>query len=628
MSAETGKDRARKVQQLGRFLSGMVMPNIGAFIAWGLLSALFIPAGWFPNTTLARLVDPMVRYLLPLLIGYTGGEMVYGHRGGVIGAVATTGMIVGTSVPMFLGGMVIGPFAGWIIKKLDALVDKHIPTGFEMLVHNFSAGIIGGALAVGAGIGIGPLVEFFTHQLGLLVERIVALGALPIASLFIEPAKVLFLNNAVNHGVLSPLGIEQATETGKSILFLLETNPGPGLGILLTYLVFTKGVARHSAPGAMLIHFFGGIHEIYFPYILMQPKLLLAVIAGGASGVAVFSTLSAGLVAIPSPGSIVALIAMTPRGELLPVLAGVVVSTLTTFAVGALIIDRKVGEHEEELSRAREKTVSLKQLSSRIGYDRIPETLTNLSAVKCIAVACDGGMGSSAMGAGKLRAALAKEETEMKVISTAIDQLTNQVDLVITHKNLTERAVQRLPGAVHIAISDFMNTPVFRELAQRLAAEKAEAAPAESEKPPVLRPENIRLGLQSMAREEAICLAGQILIDGGYVNDDYIDAMLERERELSTYLGHGVAIPHGGGEAKKRIKYSGISILQFPDGVDFDGETAYIVVGIAGRENEHLKILSGLAKIIEDDELMNRLRAVADRNVVFNQFSSSTGAAK
>ncbi len=640
-NGETGSGRDRRVQRLGRFLSGMVMPNIGAFIAWGLLTALFIPSGWFPSAALACLVDPMIRYLLPLLIGYSGGKAVYGHRGGVIGAVATMGIIVGTTIPMFLGGMIMGPLAGWIIKKFDAAVEKHIPAGFEMLMNNFSAGILGGALAAGACIAIGPVVEVLSSRLELIVEKIVGLGALPAASLLIEPAKVLFLNNAINHGVLSPLGIEQATHTGKSIFFLLETNPGPGLGILLAYLVFTKGATRHSAPGAILIQFFGGIHEIYFPYILMQPKLLLAVIAGGASGVFTFSILKAGLVAVPSPGSIVALAAMAPRGGLLPVLAGVAGSTLITFAAAAFLIDRKAGETGDKLSLAKEKAAGMKLQKTRIGHDCIPDSLKDLTAIHRIAVACDGGMGSSAMGASKLRAALAKENVELNVISTAIDQLDDNIDLVVTQETLTRRAANQLPGAVHIAIRNFMTTPVYRELAKRFAAPKTTGAPdpavppddapgaapakteapASEKTPPVLRLENIRLHLESMSRDKAIRLAGQLLIDGGYVDADYIDAMLEREKELSTYLDHGVAIPHGGGEAKQKIKHSGISILQFPDGIDYGGQTVYLVVGIAGVGNQHLKILAGLAKIIGDEALLDRLREITDRGFVLRQFA-------
>lgn len=332
-----------KVQKFGRFLSGMVMPNIGAFIAWGgIITALFIPTGWLPNENLSTLVGPMIVYLLPLLIGYTGGKMVYGTRGGVLGAVATIGVIVGTGIPMFIGGMIMGPLGGWVIKKFDQAVEDKIPTGFEMLINNFSAGIIGMGLTLLAYIGIGPVVESFSDALGSGVETIVSAGLLPIASVFVEPAKVLFLNNAINHGVLSPLGIDQAAEMGKSIFFLIETNPGPGLGILLAYWVFSKGMIKQSAPGAIIIHFLGGIHEIYFPYILMQPSLVLAAIAGGAAGVFTFVVTGAGLVAAPSPGSIFALTAMAPKGGLFQVwLGGVIISTAVSFLVAAVLVKKK-----------------------------------------------------------------------------------------------------------------------------------------------------------------------------------------------------------------------------------------------------------------------------------------------
>ena len=280
-----------KVQSFGRFLSGMVMPNIGAFIAWGLITALFIETGWCPNEKFAQMVGPMSSTLLPLLIAYTGGEVVAGKRGGVIGAIATMGVIAGTDVPMFIGAMIVGPLSAWIIKKFDKAMEGHIPAGFEMLINNFSIGIIGAILALRAMLGITPLVSALTAAMGAGVGFLVEHGLLPLTSLFIEPAKVLFLNNAINHGILSPMGIQQVEEFGKSVFFLLEANPGPGFGILLAYCIAGKGNAKSSAPGAVIIHFFGGIHEIYFPYILMNPLLLIAVIAGGASGVLIFSIL-------------------------------------------------------------------------------------------------------------------------------------------------------------------------------------------------------------------------------------------------------------------------------------------------------------------------------------------------
>src|ERR671912_1865632 len=306
-----------KVQRFGSFLSGMVMPNIGAFIAWGLITAIFIPDGWSPNERLAALVDPMIFYLLPLLIAYTGGRIVYGARGGVVGAIATIGAIVGSDVPMFLGALIMGPLGGYLIMKFDDLVAHRVRQGFEMLVSTFSAGIIGGTLAIIGVLGAGPVITSISNALGAAVDFIVALGLLPLVSIIVEPAKVLFLNNAINHGILAPLAIDQAQEAGKSILFMVETNPGPGLGVLLAYSVFGRGLAKSSAPGAAVIQFFGGIHEIYFPYVLMKPKMILATIAGGMTGIFLLVLFDAGLRAPAAPGSIIAVYAQTPRGDFL-----------------------------------------------------------------------------------------------------------------------------------------------------------------------------------------------------------------------------------------------------------------------------------------------------------------------
>lgn len=280
MSNENNKGFRVKIQRFGSHLSGMVMPNIGAFIAWGIITALFIPSGYFPNESFAQLVDPMIKYLLPLLIGYTGGKMVYDVRGGVVGAIATMGVIVGSDIPMFLGAMIMGPLGGYLIKKVDDLFRGKVKAGFEMLVNNFSAGILGAIITLLALKFVGPLVEALSQMLSSGVEFIVDANLLPLASILIEPAKVLFLNNAINQGILGPIGVDQAKEVGKSILFLLEANPGPGLGVLLAYSIFGKGTSKQTAPGAAIIHFLGGIHEIYFPYILMKPAMLLAVIGG------------------------------------------------------------------------------------------------------------------------------------------------------------------------------------------------------------------------------------------------------------------------------------------------------------------------------------------------------------
>jgi PTS system mannitol-specific IIC component len=453
----------------------MVMPNIGAFIAWGLITALFIPTGWLPNENLAKLVGPMITYLLPLLIGYTGGKMIHDVRGGVVGAIATMGVVVGADIPMFLGAMIMGPIGGWVMKKVDQLLEGKIKSGFEMLVNNFSAGIVGALLTLLAFLAIGPVVEGLSNALAAGVQVIVNAGLLPLASIFIEPAKILFLNNAINHGILSPIGLDEAAKVGKSIFFLLETNPGPGLGILLAYWLVGRGSAKQSAPGAVIIHFFGGIHEIYFPYILMNPRLILAVIGGGMAGVFTFTILGAGLVAPPSPGSIFALSAMAPRGGLLPVLAGVIVATIASFVIASALLKISNKTDEDELEKATEKMQELKGKKQVMETEEVAATATATASqtaasdVKKVVFSCDAGMGSSAMGAAALRKKFKNAGLEdITVINTAINDIPDDADIVITHKSLTDRAVTKAPGAEHISIDNFLNSPEYDNLVKRL----------------------------------------------------------------------------------------------------------------------------------------------------------------
>jgi len=472
---QTNSGFKMKVQRFGSFLSGMIMPNIGAFIAWGIITALFIPTGWIPNASFSELVDPMIYYLLPILIGFTGGRLVHDIRGGVVGAIVTMGVIVGApDAPMFLGAMIVGPLGGWSIKQFDKLVEGKIKSGFEMLVNNFSSGIIGFILALVAFKGIGPVVEALNKALGAGVQAIVDANLLPVASILIEPAKVLFLNNAINHGVLSPIGLEQATQTGKSILFLLEANPGPGLGILLAYMIFGKGMAKQTASGAGIIHFLGGIHEIYFPYILMRPLLLVAAIAGGATGVFTFQLLGGGLVATASPGSIFAILAMTPKGGFVAVIAGVLFATVVSFIVASIILKTGKETEEDDLLKATEKTSALKGKESRaadfmqqsIAEEAVQEV--SFANVQSIIFACDAGMGSSAMGASILRNKVKKADIDVAVSNMAISNLPPDAEVVITHKDLTERAKAKSPNAYHISVENFLNSPRYDELLEKL----------------------------------------------------------------------------------------------------------------------------------------------------------------
>lgn len=459
-------------QKVGRSLSGMVMPNIGAFLAWGLLTALFLtPGGWFPNTGLDVLLEPMIYYLLPLLVAFTAGKMIAKERGGLIATIGCMGVIIGSDIPMFLGVMIFAPICAISIKYFDKLVHGKIKAGFEMLVNNFSIGIIGMGLAIIGYFLIGPFITMLSSVLAFGAETLFNAGLLPLLSIFVEPAKVLFLNNAINHGILSPIAIQQVLESGKSILFLVEANPGPGLGILLAYSIFAKGSQRSNAQGATVIHFFGGIHEIYFPFVLMNPILILAAIAGGATGIAVFSIFNVGLIAAAAPGSIISLLLLCPASDIVFLLLGVALSTLVSFLVASVFVKIKArkGNGDEELEQAKEKLASEKAKAKGTAV---------ASAIKKIETkivfACDAGMGSSAMGATMLKKKFKDAGIEISIPHYAISDIPEDVELVVTQNELAPRAKTRVPNAEIYPVNNFMSKDAYDILVKRFTEPKEE----------------------------------------------------------------------------------------------------------------------------------------------------------
>jgi mannitol PTS system EIICBA or EIICB component len=667
------------VQKFGTFLSGMIMPNIGAFIAWGIITALFIEKGWLPVPQLGGfgetdgkpnigLVGPMITYLLPLLIGYTGGKMVYDVRGGVVGAIGTMGVIVGAGIPMFIGAMIMGPLGGWTMKKIDSLWDGKIRPGFEMLVNNFSAGIWGALLAMLGFYAVAPVVSGFSAGAGNVVQFLVNNGLLPLTSIFIEPAKVLFLNNAINHGVLTPLGVQQSLEQGKSILFLLEANPGPGLGILLAYMFFGKGAAKASAPGAAIIHFLGGIHEIYFPYVLMRPLLILAAIAGGMTGIATLAVTGAGLVAPAAPGSIFAVLAQTSRDSYLGVILAVLLATAASFLVASVIMKTTKHSDEGDLNAATSRMEEMKGKKSSVsshltGAGAGVGTAVMAGPIKNIVFACDAGMGSSAMGASVLRNKIkAAGFPDVKVTNSAIANLSDTYDVVVTHQDLTERAKPSTSSAAHFSVDNFMNSPRYDEIvdlvresntdggtsdagataepdagtsggaaaagaagvgagAAAAAGQGAHAADAPAAgQAEILARESVILTGTATTRDAAIDEAGRLLLARGAVDQGYIDAMHEREESVSTYMGSFLAIPHGTNAAKDHIRKSAVSVIRYPQGIDWNGKEVKFVVGVAGVNNEHLHILSSIAKVFTNKEQVARLEAASSVDEVLELF--------
>ena len=634
-----------KVQKFGKFLSGMVMPNIGALIAFGFLAALFIDTGWIPNEKLNSMVSPMLTYLIPILIASTGGKMVGGDRGRVVGAIAVIGAIMSdTSITMLMAAMLMGPLAGFCIKKFDQLMDGHMPAGFEMLINNFSAGIIGMLLAILGYVVVGPVMSGILAVLAAGVNILVSHSLLPLVAIFIEPAKVLFLNNAINHGIFTPLATAQAAEVGKSIMYMLEPNPGPGLGVLLAYMFFCKDKkTKQSAPGAVIIHVLGGIHEIYFPYILMNPLVIIAPIVGNMAAIFWFNLTGCGLVGPASPGSLIAYLMMTPGTDIWKVLVGVAIATGISFAIASPIV--KIAGGKTSLEDAQAEMAAMKAESK--GEAAVPVAIKDASEVKKIIFACDAGMGSSAMGATKFRNRLKMVCPQIHVSNTSVDNIPADCDIAVVQMTLADRARKSAPQAQLVTIGNFLADPALDELYEQLTnKEKAGSAqiadtnvPAEKQteksvfvekqeekatpvaKKQVLIKDGIRLNQAPVSKEEAIQAAGELLHQLGYVDETYVDAMQEREKLITTYMGMGVAIPHGTSQAKGTVKKTGIVFFQYPEGVDFGDEKAQLVFGIAGIGDEHLDLLAKICEVLEDEEVLEKMKTTSDLDWVMERLS-------
>ena len=613
------------IQKFGKFLSSMVMPNIGALIAFGFLAALFIDTGWMPNKALSSLVGPMLTYLIPVLIASTGGYLVAGDRGRVIGAIAVIGAILSDlNITMLMGAMIMGPLAGLVIKTFDKAMENRMPAGFEMLINNFSIGILGMIMAIIGYLVVGPIMAAILAILSVAVDTLVQNNLLPLIAIFIEPAKVLFLNNAINHGIFTPLATAQVLEHGKSILYMLEANPGPGLGVLLAYMLFCKDkTTKDSAPSAIIIHLFGGIHEIYFPYVLMNPVVIIAPIVGNIAAIFWFTMTGAGLAGPASPGSIIAFMMMAPGGETLFVLGGVVIAAAVSFAVASPIIKMAGSKSLEDAQNevAARKAQSKGMAPSFTGLEK--------ADVKKIIFACDAGMGSSAMGATKFRNRIKVQRPEIVVKNSSVDTIPADCDIAVVQATLAERARKSAPQAQLITIGNFLADPALDALYVQLTTGDApvvepvaeQAAEVQEKKSGIIVREGILLGERSDTKEEAITKAGELLVKLGYVDKSYIPAMLEREKLVSTYMGMGVAIPHGTSQAKGTVKKSGIVCLQYPQGIYFGSEKAYLVFGIAGVGDEHLEILANICTMLEDESVLEELKTTKDVDWVLAHLS-------
>ena len=580
------------VQKIGSFISSMIIPNIGAFIAWGFIEAIFSPTGWFPNERISTLIDPLKNYLLPLLVGYTGGKVTGGARGGIVAAIATIGVICGANIPMILGAIIIGPVSGYLIKKLDIKLKDKIPYGFEMLVNNFSVAFMG------------IIVDKIMNK---GVYFIIRNGLLPLLAIFIEPIKVLFLNNVMNHGIINIIAMDQITEYGKSILYLLEANPGPGLGVILSYYIYSKGVMKQFVPSAAIIQFFGGIHEIYFPYILLNPQLLIAAIIGNTVSIMIFLIFNTGLISLASPGSIFSIMMLSYKGDILKNLLGVFGGAIVSFFIATILLKRKYRKNVDININKKNK--------NELNFD--------IKSIKKIVFACDVGMGSSAMGARNFINKIKGFKLDIEVINSSISNIPSDSDIIITHKGLLGGIKKDINKSKIICIENFLEDDTLELLYEKFKKECNSNVDNtyHIQSNELLNEKNILLNLENESKEEAIIRAGNLLFNNGYVGYEYINSMLEREKRISTYIGYGVAMPHGTEFGKEQVKKAGIVVLQYPEGINFGGQKAYLLIAIAAKGEEHLEILSNIAQALGDVEAIENLKTTKNSKDVLKVFN-------
>jgi mannitol PTS system EIICBA or EIICB component len=588
-----------KLQQIGRFLSTIVFQNISGLIALGMIRVFFSPSGWWPNPHIYQVVNPMLQYFIPVLFAYSGGRIIGGKRGGVISSFVTIAMAAGnnTSYTLILPAMAIGPLIGYLIAKIDKWLENRIPVGFELLIYNMAAGLIGVCFAIFGLIFVNPLINKGVELIFTGDTLLTKSGLLPLVALIIEPSKVLFFNNVINHGILEPLGIQQTKEFGKSIFFLLESNPGPGFGLLLAYFVRLKGKKKAAVKSSLVIQVLGGIHEVYFPYALMNPWVIIPLIFGGMAGDLIFYLLKAGLVATPSPGSLFIILMMAPKGNFMAVIAGFLLSALVSF-LGSLYVLSQEKVVEELMTQPYQQDMLIQPVEN--SHQAMP--------IKKIIFACDAGYGSSAMGAAMLRKKFKQANLGIPVNHASVDEIPRDADLVITQIQLTQRASKMAPHAEHLSISSFDEDTFYEDLIARLKSQKDNNERKEVANEMELTEDHILLDMEAKDKWEAIEQIGYALVARGNVERQYIEEMKQREQVVSTYLGNGVAIPHGIDVNSPRVKKPGIAIAQYPKGINFgNGKTAYLLIALAGQGPQHLSVLSELAEMIESRQKVNQL---------------------
>lgn len=408
----------KKIHKIGRFYSSIIMRNMGLFIFTGFLSVLFQEQGWFPGKDIYAISKLVYNIMIPVCISYAGGAKISGQTGGVLAVLAASGMLYGNITSPVLAGMIAAPVGGIVWKHCEKWIRKYAGSSVQMLTKNLLVGALGGILAAGGYYGLSAVLAVIGNTISAGMEFFWTHKLWAGICVFIEPVKVFFLNNVVNHGVLVPLGMQQLQEEGSSVLFLLETNPGPGFGMLAALYIAKKSEKGMYAT-AMAAEFVGGIHEVYFPIVLSNLWLMIPLMISSACAGLWFGAVGAGASGPVSPGSIVTILMMSGKNSFLKVAAGVFISAAVSFGISFLVLKFS----EKPLEKQNPEEVIAKKEEKQMPVHKI-------------GFICDAGVGSSAMGAALFRRKAAKNDiADLEVEAYACDQLPDSLDLIVCQKD-------------------------------------------------------------------------------------------------------------------------------------------------------------------------------------------------
>ena len=449
------------LHRFGKFYSKIMIDYIGIFIFVGILSVVFGDYGWIPNKNIYAISQFVYQTVIPILIAYTAGNqrkrleanenLNQLYAGGVIAVMATAGMLLADAGSGILFAMLFGPFCGILWEKVLEPIVERGKSGLEMLIRNIVVALAGSIMAVFAFYIVAPVLSVVVGILFAGMNILIEQRLIFLLSFIIEPAKILFLNNSLNHGILFPLGMQQAEQTGESMLFLLETNPGPGFGILLA-LYFCKKEKRKEYLSSMFVELIGGVHEIYFPAVLSNIWLLLALIGGGAAGNVCFSIFHAAATGAISPGSILIVLLLSTKNRILGVLLGVLVSAVVSAILAVLILRVQIRLKKQEQRQNQEEKQEQKQQKEQIKDKESSKANGNREEkmVQKIGVICNAGVGSSAIGAALFRRKLKEiNRMEIEVSAYAADQIPEDVAIVICQKDFKEVALQKVKAEIY-----------------------------------------------------------------------------------------------------------------------------------------------------------------------------------